>query len=91
MRDGKGFADDIGGRITIVSVDLLPKEDEPEKVEGKVVCEIDITEGVYSSQLQVHIEHADLRLNRYGERVWVHTWRMLSILDRYVCYASSSV
>ena len=90
MRDGKGFADDIGGRITIVSIDLLPKEDEPEKVEGKVVCEIDITEGVCSPQL-LHIEHVGLRLNRYGERARIHTRRLLSVLGRHVSYISSSL
>lgn len=45
MRDGNGFGDGIGGRLDIVSADLLRNECESEKLVGKAVCEIDVKEG----------------------------------------------
>ena len=47
MGGGRGFADAIGGRLRIVSADVFRKADEPEKLEGKLVCEIDVEHGTH--------------------------------------------
>ena len=46
MSKGWGFADAVGGRIKIVEVDVKRKDEEPEKLEGRVVCEAWVEEGV---------------------------------------------
>ena len=45
MLKGRGFADGIGGRLCIVEANVIPKTDEPERLEGRVISELDITEG----------------------------------------------
>lgn len=49
MGRGRGFADAIGGRVRITDANIQEKVDEPEKLEAKVVCEIDVEEGMYLS------------------------------------------
>ena len=46
MLRGKGFADEIGGRLAITEVDIHAKNEEPQKMEAKVVCEIDVEQGM---------------------------------------------
>jgi acyl-coenzyme A thioesterase 13 len=45
MSKGKGFADSVGSRIQVAEVDIRPKDDEPKKLEGRVVCEVVVEEG----------------------------------------------
>ncbi|EJD05257.1 uncharacterized protein FOMMEDRAFT_105485 [Fomitiporia mediterranea MF3/22] len=54
MGGGRGFADAIGGRLRIVSADVFRKADEPEKLEGKVVCEIDVEQDMVNGGGNVH-------------------------------------
>lgn len=45
MKKGWGFADAVGGRIKIVEIEIRRKEEEPEKMEARVVCEAWVEEG----------------------------------------------
>jgi hypothetical protein len=58
-----GFAQYIGTRIKLREVSVVKKEEEPEKVEGKVVCEIVVGPGEYQCKSLVGY---DLRM--------VQTW-----------------
>ncbi len=42
---GTGFGDSIGQRIEITEISLVNKVDEPQKLEGVVVCEVTVEEG----------------------------------------------
>lgn len=46
---GRTFANGIGKRIKILEVSVNPKAEEPQKLEGRLVCEIDVTEGTTST------------------------------------------
>ena len=82
-RNGKGFGDAIGGRLDIVSADVLRKADEPEKLEGKVVCEIGVEEG---KQLPLHIirSRADLHQDMLNGVEIVHGACLAYFIDMYV-------
>jgi len=43
---GNGFCNDIAERVAVKEVWLVPSADHPEKLEGKVVVEVEVTEGV---------------------------------------------
>ena len=45
---GKGFADAVGGRIKITEIDIRKKDEEPGKLEGRVVCDVLVEEGEYA-------------------------------------------
>lgn len=44
---GTGFGDRIGLRIDITEVSIVNKVDEPQKLEGVVICEMIVEEGEY--------------------------------------------
>lgn len=50
-KDGKGFAGGITGRLKVTEVSVVPHPDDPLKMEGKVITEIDVTEGTHTSFL----------------------------------------
>ncbi|KAH8108368.1 HotDog domain-containing protein [Phellopilus nigrolimitatus] len=54
MGRGKGFADAIGGRVKIIEVNIQEKAEEPQKREGKVVCEIDVEDDMVNGGGNVH-------------------------------------
>ena len=41
----RGYNDNIGSRIKIISADVQEKAEEPQKLEGKVVCELTVEKG----------------------------------------------
>lgn len=43
--EGKSFGGSISGRLRVTEVSVLPNVDDPLKMEGKVVCEIEVTPG----------------------------------------------
>lgn len=45
--NGKGFAGAIAGRLKVTEVSVVPHPDDPLKMEGKVITEIDVTEGTH--------------------------------------------
>ena len=45
MSKGEGFADSVGSKIEIAEVDIRPKDNEPKKLEGRVVCEVEVGRG----------------------------------------------
>lgn len=45
-RGTRGFEPEIASRIAWTEISIIPKAEEPEKAEGRVVGEITVTEGV---------------------------------------------
>lgn len=41
----RGYSDYIGKRIRILSADIQKKPEDEDKIEGKVICELDVVEG----------------------------------------------
>ncbi|TDL13814.1 hypothetical protein BD410DRAFT_780579 [Rickenella mellea] len=54
MGRGAAFADSVGERVKITSIDIIPKVDEPEKLESRVVCEIDVSEDMVNGGGNMH-------------------------------------
>jgi len=54
MRKGRGFADTVGGRLSITQVSILNKSEEPSRVEGRVVAEITAQEDMLNGAGYVH-------------------------------------
>ena len=50
-RDGqpRGFAASIGARISVDEVSILKKAEEPTREEVRLVCSLEVTEGVYKA------------------------------------------
>lgn len=46
-KDGKGFGGAIAGRLKVTEVSVVAHPDDPLKAEGKVITEIDVTEGAH--------------------------------------------
>jgi len=46
---GKGFAAPIVSRVKVMDVSVLPSMDDPLRLEGKVTCEIDVTQGIVNA------------------------------------------
>lgn len=46
-KHGKGFAGAIAGRLKVTEVSVVAHTDDPLKAEGKVITEIDVTEGAH--------------------------------------------
>jgi len=44
---GNGFAGFVSKRLVLVDVSIVPNADDPSSVEGKVICEIEVTQGNY--------------------------------------------
>lgn len=42
---GRRFADSVGGRLRVTEVSINQKAEEPEKLEGRVVCDLTVEEG----------------------------------------------
>ncbi|KAF8914392.1 hypothetical protein CPB84DRAFT_1759143 [Gymnopilus junonius] len=51
---GKGFAGSISGRLRVTEVSILPNVDDPEFIDGKVVCEIEVTEDMCNARGVLH-------------------------------------
>ncbi|PPQ65513.1 hypothetical protein CVT24_010809 [Panaeolus cyanescens] len=49
-RKGKGFSGNIAKRLQVKDVSILPSVDDPEKLEGIVTCEIDVTPDMCNAQ-----------------------------------------
>jgi acyl-coenzyme A thioesterase 13 len=43
----KGFGDSIAARLVVTEVSIEKKAEEPQKREGRVVCELPVDEGVF--------------------------------------------
>ncbi|TFK46922.1 hypothetical protein OE88DRAFT_1666716 [Heliocybe sulcata] len=54
MRNGRGFADSVGGRLSITEISVSSKSEEPSKVEGRVVAEITAQEDMTNGAGYVH-------------------------------------
>ncbi|KAJ2923318.1 hypothetical protein H1R20_g2829, partial [Candolleomyces eurysporus] len=39
---GNGFCNHIAERVVVKEVSIVPRIEDPEKIEGKVVCEVDV-------------------------------------------------
>ncbi|TDL18590.1 hypothetical protein BD410DRAFT_793126 [Rickenella mellea] len=54
MGDGTAFGDSIGRRVKVAEVSVRKKADEPEKLEGRVVCEIIVTKDMVNGGGNIH-------------------------------------
>ena len=50
---GNGFCYDIAPKVVVKEVSIVPRIENPEKVEGKVVCEVEITPGKFCSITEI--------------------------------------
>jgi len=46
------FGRDVGRRMTVTEISILKKKEEPEKLEGRVVMEIEVQEGASTRTLR---------------------------------------
>ncbi|TFK43960.1 hypothetical protein BDQ12DRAFT_675858 [Crucibulum laeve] len=53
-RRGNSFANSIAERVRVTEVSVLPSPDDAEKLEGKVVCEIEVTQDMCNSKGVMH-------------------------------------
>jgi len=61
------FGKDIEERMEIVELSIIPKAEEPKKLEGRAVCEVDVTEG----EQNIYFFWKMLKVfGRYGEWRW---------------------
>lgn len=91
-RGTRGFEPEIASRIVWTEISVLPKAEEPERPEGRVVAEITVEEGtVLVSSRLVSFAHSCLHVSapscthiRYVERSRNDSWRVLCAAHRQV-------
>ena len=67
-RDGqpRGFAASIGARISVDEVSILKKAEEPTREEVRLVCSLEVTEGVYKAGIEIYYDSNADMLNGAG-------------------------
>lgn len=45
---GEGFSGNVASRVRIMEASIIQNPEEPDKLESRVVCEIDVEEGQHS-------------------------------------------
>jgi len=76
---GRIFGGLILSRTRVTEASVLAKAEEPEKLECRVVCELDVEEG---EQISVFAVFSLIQWRcRYDQRIGQYPWGMLSTLD----------
>jgi hypothetical protein len=87
-RGMRGFEPEIASRIEWTDISIMPKTEEPERLEGRVVGEITVQEGavlVSASRLVCSSFIVSPRVHtRYVERTRNYPWCLLCVADRQV-------
>jgi acyl-coenzyme A thioesterase 13 len=56
---GNGFCHDIAERVVVTEVSIGPRIENPEKIEGKVVCEVEVRPGKFWLDYEIFIKTHD--------------------------------
>jgi hypothetical protein len=71
-------------RMKLTELSIINKVEEPKKLEGRAVFELDVVEGPKFNYLfkkkKTLMAHTHF-LFRYGQFSWKHSWRMLGVFD----------
>jgi len=51
---GRGFGNSISSKLVFTEVSIVPKVDEPKKLEARVVCELDVTDEMLNGAGKLH-------------------------------------
>ena len=85
VRGTRGFEPEIASRIAWTEISILPKAEEPERLEGRVAAEITVREGTVRLVRLNDVDNGSSFGIRYVERTWDDTWRVLCAAHRQVC------
>ena len=82
------FGKDIQLRLKLTELSIISKAEEPNKLEGRAVLDIDVAEGKQTKN-SLFIITEDLSLSllfRYGQCSWKHSWRVYGVFDWCVSF-----
>lgn len=82
-RFSDSFAAPIGQRTSITEVSVVKKAEEPEKLEGRVVCEVVVECGMQCDRTRMLCRFLSIS-NRYAKWCWEDAWWMFDVSDRHV-------
>jgi hypothetical protein len=79
----KSYGDNIGSRVRLTEISIDHKHHQPEKLEGKVVAEIPVTEGTLSRVSVGRVWERSPKKCRYDQLQWDPPWGMHYVFGRH--------
>jgi|SRR5882762_5751547 len=78
-----GFGDDIGNKVRLTEISVKQTPNEPEKMEGKVVAEITVTQGTRTQRDLMEKYECSSKKFRYDKLEWGDPRRMHYVFGRH--------
>lgn len=82
QRPLNGFGKEIMERMIVTELAIVQKAEEPQRLEGRAVLEVDVSEGTRRGDFSQHQNRQLMQERcRHGQRWRKHPWRLLSVFD----------